>query len=85
MSEPRPEFLTQPAHLQKRDREAQVQLKAEAQARGAVLSKQARCIDFIDRSIEEIETHLRKKNLPDRGALKERLQFLRNERTRILT
>ena len=85
MTEPRPEFLNQPAHLQKRDAQVQAQLRAEAQARGAVLGKEARRTDFIDRSIAELETHLRKKNLPDRAALKERLQFLRNERDRLLT
>jgi hypothetical protein len=84
MSE-RPDFLIQPAKLRKRDRELQEKLKEEVRARGVVPTKDSRRTDFIDRSIAEIEQHLRKKNISDRAMLKQRLAFLREERARMLS
>jgi hypothetical protein len=80
----RPNFLDQPAKLRKHDRELQKQLQAEATDRGVVPTKDSRRLDFIERSIVEIETHLRKRKISDRAMLKERLKFLRDEHARLL-
>jgi len=85
MSEERPQFLSQPARLRQHDRDLQEQLRVEAEARGVVQTKDSRRLDFIDRSIAEVEAHLRKRKIENRALLKERLNFLKAERAKSLT
>lgn len=79
----RPEFLNQPTKLRDRDRELQQQLKAEAAARGVVMSQRERHVDFVERSITEVRRHLRKApTKEERAHYRARLKFLLSEQQR---
>jgi hypothetical protein len=79
----RPDFLIQPAKMKKADRELQRRLQEEARAAGVVPTKDSRRQDFLERSINEVEAHLRKKKIDNREHLKERLKFLKGELARL--
>jgi hypothetical protein len=80
-----PEFLIQTPKQKYRDKKLLAKLAEDAQARKVVPTKQSLLLDHLERAIEETKRHLRETDNVGAAELAGRLDFLRQEKERLIS